>query len=136
MACALVVCLLFLFLLEKYGELLTHTLDWLLVLHVQEVSELIELFNAFLFESHLSPYQLESQFQLVSLFEEPERLLELNLTVMHISVVTDSDFFYVLGFLGFVLALFPIKLVLVLSVVQNFGHGRLSGGRNENQVQL
>lgn len=133
-AYALVVCLLLFFLLEEYGELLTHTLDWLFILHIQEVSELIELFNAFLLESHFSPNQLESQFQLVPFFEESERLFELNLTVMHVSVVADSDFFYVLGLLGFILPFFPIKFILVLAVIQNFGHGRLSSRSHENQV--
>ncbi len=73
------------------------------------------------------------RFHLVAFLEKSKRMVFLEAVVMLIGVGPELDFFQLhdmLFFLGFVLPFF--LLIGILAIVDDLGHGRICGGRNEN----
>ena len=113
---------------------MTH--NWLFILETEHVLEIIELFDALIFECHFAANELEAEFNLVAFVQKALSLLKLNLEIVRIGVVTDPNFFDVLGLFRTILTLFALFFVFVLPVIENFGDWRFGQGRYNNEIEL
>src|SRR5581483_2120537 len=84
---------------------------------------------------HLSTAEKNRGLDLISLVEEAEHVVLLRVVIVVVYINTKLDLFYGDGLLVLLrLALFLLLLIKIFAVIHDAANGRLSGGRNLDQV--